>query len=82
MSISPIYVGGDDDPGGRDDVASTVAESIANAQARYHEHESDTFPQGSQIGDSMTLPPVPAYTLPPPPVGGYPFQGDEPVDAA
>lgn len=57
--ISPVYAGGDDDAGGRDDVAGTVAGAMANAQARYLEHESDTFAQGSVLGDVVTLPPSP-----------------------
>jgi hypothetical protein len=58
--ISPIYVGGDADPGGRDTVADSVAGAVANAQARFREHESDTHVAGtSTIGDLMTLPPVP-----------------------
>ena len=47
---------GDPDAGGRDDVAGSVAEAVANAQARFHEHESDTYGLGSQLGDAMTLP--------------------------
>ena len=58
-AISPIAVGGDADAGGRDDVAGTVAGAVANAEARYLEHESDTHPAGSTIGDVMTLPPGP-----------------------
>jgi hypothetical protein len=56
--ISPIYVGGDADPGGRDDVAATVAGSVAAAEARYGEHQRDTYEQGSTIGDLMDLPGV------------------------
>ena len=56
--ISPIYVGGDADPGGRDDVAASVAGAISNAEARYGEHQRDTYQQGSQIGDSLDLQPV------------------------
>jgi hypothetical protein len=56
VGTSPIYVGGDADAGGRDDVAATVAGAVANAQARYLEHEGDTHGQGSQIGDLMNLP--------------------------
>jgi hypothetical protein len=60
VGISPIFVGGDADPGGRDTVAGTVAGAVANAQARFREHESDTHVAGtSTIGDLMTLPPVP-----------------------
>lgn len=46
------------DPGGRDDVAGSVAASVAAAEARYMEHQSDTYGAGSQIGDSLTLPDV------------------------
>jgi hypothetical protein len=59
MSISPIYVGGDADAGGRDDVSASVAGSIANAQARYGEHQRDTYEQGSTVGDLLDLPEVP-----------------------
>jgi hypothetical protein len=76
---NPIYVGGDADAGGRDSVAGSVAESVAAAVARYGELSADTYAQGSQIGDGITIPPVPAYTPPPPPLAGYPWQGDEPV---
>jgi hypothetical protein len=58
-AISPIAVGGAADAGGRDDVAGTVAGAVAAAEARYLEHESDTHPAGSTIGDVMTLPPGP-----------------------
>lgn len=54
----PIRFYGDPDAGGRDDVAGSVAESMANAEARFREHEADTHAQGSQIGDSMHLPPA------------------------
>jgi hypothetical protein len=54
-SPDPVYVGGDADAGGRDDVAGDVAAAMANANARYAEHQQDTG-QGSQIGDSMDLP--------------------------
>jgi hypothetical protein len=59
-----------------------VAGAMSNAEARYREHEADTYGLGSTIGDVMTLPSTPEYTLPPPPVAGYPNSGDEPVDAA
>jgi len=52
-----IYAGGDADAGGRDDVAGTVAGAQAAAEARYREHQGDTYGQGSQIGDGMDLPP-------------------------
>lgn len=52
----PVYVGGDADAGGRDDVAGSVAEAVVNAYARQAEHLSDLAGQGSVIGDVMTLP--------------------------
>jgi len=55
----PVFTGGGDDAGGRDDVAATVAGAVAAAQARYGELQSDTYGQGSAIGDLMTLPPNP-----------------------
>lgn len=55
-SPDPVYVGGDADPGGRDDVAGSVANAMANAMARQAEHKTDTYGQGSQIGDALTLP--------------------------
>ena len=64
---SAIYVGGDADAGGRDDVAGTVAGAVAAAEGRYLEFQSDTFGQGSTIGDLMPLPPGP---LDPGVVGG------------
>lgn len=57
--LSPIYVGGDPDPGGRDDVAPTVAESVANATGRWQEHEAYTHVQGSGSGDLIQFPPSP-----------------------
>lgn len=53
---SPVQVHGDNDAGGRDDVAGTVADAMAAAEARYHEYQSDTLGQGSTIGDLMTMP--------------------------
>lgn len=55
----PVFTGGDPDPGGRDDVAGTVDGAVAAATARWHELQSDTFGQGSVIGDLMTFPPGP-----------------------
>jgi hypothetical protein len=57
--LSPIMFPGDPDAGGRDDVAATVDGSVASAQARFAEHESDTFGLGSTIGDLVMLPPNP-----------------------
>lgn len=53
---SPVQVHGDADAGGRDDVAGSVADAMASAEARYREHEGDTYGQGSTIGDLMTMP--------------------------
>jgi hypothetical protein len=55
---SAIFVGGGADPGGRDDVAGTVAAAQAAAEARFREHQSDTYGQGSTIGDLIALPDV------------------------
>jgi len=40
----------------RDDVAGSVAAAQAAAQARYRSHQQDTYEQGSQIGDAVSLP--------------------------
>jgi hypothetical protein len=66
-AVSPVGVHGDPDAGGRDDVAGTVAGAVANAEARYLEHEGDTHATGSTVGDVMNLPPGP---LDPGTVGG------------
>jgi hypothetical protein len=58
-SPQPVAFPGAADAGGRDDVSGTVAGAVANAEARYLEHEGDTHAQGSVIGDVMTLPPGP-----------------------
>lgn len=55
-ALSPIYVGGDNDAGGRDIVAGSVAEAVANTEARYAELASDTYGLGSHIGDAMNMP--------------------------
>jgi hypothetical protein len=55
-SLSPVYVGGDPDAGGRDDVAASVSGAVANAEARFIEHQSDTYGLGSNIGDLMSFP--------------------------
>jgi hypothetical protein len=56
--LSPVQVHGDADAGGRDDVASSVAGAQVNAEARYHEHETDTYGLGSTIGDLVAMPPT------------------------
>jgi hypothetical protein len=71
-ALSPIFVGGAADPGGRDDVAGSVAGAVAAAEARFGEHQTDTYGQGSTIGDAMTLPPSPLD----PAVGGTPWVTD------
>jgi hypothetical protein len=56
---SPVQAHGDADAGGRDDVAGSVAGAMANAEARYLEHQGDaTTPGPSHIGDLMPLPAV------------------------
>ena len=57
--ISPIDAMGDADAGGRDDVSGTLAGAVQAAEARFREHQADTYQQGSTIGDVMTLPPGP-----------------------
>jgi|GraSoiStandDraft_37_1057305.scaffolds.fasta_scaffold347706_1 hypothetical protein len=74
---SPIYTGGDADAGGQDDVAGSVAGAVAAADARMHELQSDTYGQGSTIGDLLTLPPVPEDITAPASDTAYP-QGDQP----
>lgn len=54
-----VNVRGDADAGASDKTAGDVAGAVAAAQARQDELESDTFGQGSVIGDVMTLPPNP-----------------------
>src|SRR5436190_14411873 len=57
-SPDAIFTGGDADPAGADDVAGPVAAAQAAAEARYREHQTDTYGQGSQIGDTVSLPDV------------------------
>ena len=73
--IDPIDAAGADDPGGRSDVAATVAQAVANATDRWQNLQADTYSpgpvigtavagkpdqqQGSVIGDLMTFPPSP-----------------------
>jgi hypothetical protein len=70
----PIAFPGGPDAGGRDDVAASVAGAVAAAEARFGELQGDTYGQGSQIGDMLSLPDGPAghskHTGPPP--DGYP----------
>jgi hypothetical protein len=76
-SPSAIYAGGDSDAGGRDDMSGTVAGAVANAEARFLEHEADTHAQGSMIGDAMTIPLPPEDATAPPNDFLYP-QGNQP----
>jgi hypothetical protein len=55
----PVAFPGDDDPGGRDDVAADPAGAQANAEARFGELQGDTYGLGSVIGDLLDLPEVP-----------------------
>lgn len=64
---APIQFPADNDAGGRDPVADSVAQAQANAEAFYREYESDTHAQGSTIGDQMHFPatgPDPAASSP------------------
>jgi hypothetical protein len=56
----PIVFPGDNDPGGRDTVSSSVAGAVANAEARFRELAGDTYGLGSQIGDTLELPQPPS----------------------
>jgi hypothetical protein len=55
----PVTFPGDADPGGRDIVSATVMGAVASAEARYGELASDTYGQGSHIGDVPQLPDLP-----------------------
>jgi hypothetical protein len=49
------------DPGAMgDDIAASVAQSTANAEARYSAHERLTHPQGSALGVPLTMPGIPS----------------------
>lgn len=72
--ISPVQFTADNDAGGRDIVSGTVDGAVTAASARLAELESDTFGQGSTIGDVLNLPssPVnPAVGV----LGNPPFEG-------
>jgi hypothetical protein len=58
-SPDPVQFAADDDPGGRDIVSGTTGGAEAAAAARLAELESDTYGQGSAIGDVLTLPSSP-----------------------
>lgn len=57
-ALSPVDAAGDPDAGGRDDVAATVAASVAASEARWREHQADAH-AGGTIGDLMHFPPGP-----------------------
>jgi hypothetical protein len=59
-SPRPVSFPGGADPGGRDDVAGSVAGSVSAAHARYAEHERDTYGQGSARPPSMRAARIPA----------------------
>jgi len=54
-----VQVHGDNDAGGQDKISPTVDGAVAAAMARQTELASDTYGQGSRIGDAMTFPPAP-----------------------
>lgn len=58
-SPSAIQFAADSDPGGRDIVSGTTAGAEAAAAARLAELQSDTYGQGSVIGDLLDLPSSP-----------------------
>jgi hypothetical protein len=58
-SPQPVSFPGAADPGGRDIVAADPAGAVANTEARYGELQSDTYGQGSTIGDVLALAEVP-----------------------
>lgn len=57
--LAPIDAAGDNDAGGRDDVAASVAQAVQNATDRWHEFQADALPQGSTIGDLIHFPASP-----------------------
>jgi hypothetical protein len=71
--VSPIRFTADDDAGGRDIVAGTVEGAQAAAAARLAELQSDTYGQGSVIGDVLSLPSSP-FEPPPEAAGNPPFE--------
>lgn len=46
-----------DDAGSRDPSSTTVSGAVDNAMAQSAEMESDTFGQGTYVGDLVNLPP-------------------------
>jgi hypothetical protein len=63
------------------DITAAQAAGMSAENGRRQHYGQDILPTGSSYGDPVTLPPAPAYTLPPPPIAGYEFSGDEPVTA-
>jgi hypothetical protein len=63
------------------DITAAQAAGMGAENDRRTGYMSQIEPPGSAYGAAMTLPPVPVNVPPPPPVGGYPFAGDEPVTA-
>src|SRR5260370_40298773 len=55
----PVEAMGDADAGGRDDVSATVAGAVAAANARWHEHQADTYGTGSALRDPVNFPASP-----------------------
>lgn len=53
-----IGVHGDADAGGGDKTTGDTAGAAAASDARWRELQSDTYGQGSVVGDLMDLPPV------------------------
>lgn len=53
--IQTVPAGMPDDAGTADNMAPTLVEAIAEAMARFGELHSDTFGQGSTIGDLMPV---------------------------
>lgn len=81
--LAPIQFTADGDAGGRDIVSGTTAGAEAAAAARLAELQSDTYGQGSVIGDLLALPHSdmnPAVgTLDDPPFEGPFFPGTNPA---
>lgn len=68
-----IQVHGDNDAGGQDKTSPVVQGAVDAAMARQRELQSDTYGQGSVIGDIIGVPLNPAaYYDPPRDYGGMP----------
>lgn len=81
--LAPIQFTADGDAGGRDIVSGTTDGAVAAAAARLAELQSDTFGQGSVIGDLLDLPHSPMNpavgTLDDPPFEGPFFPDTNPA---